>query len=227
MDDIRQLRKEVRDLQGAAETQAKGHARQLERTQNASNNIMAERDQARGQLRLLRLALDEAPEAAQQMDQVINQNAELAETVTKLEKQLKNQNNDLDFCRDQYRNSSSHVGELLNEKDMLESMVEDLTLKADEVKLQWKQMSLEKERKAWTTKIERLEAQNKSHKDTIARLEADKKRYEKSRGFGAGARGGSIPPRGPGNGVTQSSPAPTRPGSPNMGGYRSYLRNVE
>ncbi|KAK6498660.1 hypothetical protein TWF481_011238 [Arthrobotrys musiformis] len=192
---------------------------QKEKAQKTADQAIRDRDQARGEVQRFIKALKDTEQGESERMKIISQNAELKERLSELERKQQSAAKDAEFVREQYQKASQGTSVLMAEKGQLEEQVEVLTRRSDGVKVQLKEMNMDRERSRYQRRISEMNAKlDRAHKQ-IASLEVEKKRVERTRGVQT--RASSIPPRG-----AQSSPVPTRPGSPSTTTHRS-LRNSE
>ncbi|KAK6352600.1 hypothetical protein TWF730_009423 [Orbilia blumenaviensis] len=190
-------------------TQIENLTRDKDKYQTAMEQAIKERDLARGELKRFQEALNESAEEGSAPAKVVLENAKLASQVESLKHKLETATSDSGFIRNQYQIASQGTTLLQAEKKQLENQVETLTRQADGVKVQLKKLNMDRERAKYQHKISELTAKLDRAGKQITSLDVEKKRIEKTRGVQT--RSSSIPPRG-----TQSSPVPTRPGSPTI-----------
>ncbi|KAF3208423.1 hypothetical protein TWF679_007775 [Orbilia oligospora] len=201
------------------ETQIEALTEQRDKSQTTLEQAIRERDQARDELKRFREALKDSEEGESERVKMMIQNMELNSRINGLEHKRQTAAKEADFLREHYQKASQGTNLLIAEKNQLEEQVEDLTRKADAVKVQLKKANMDRERAKYQHRISELTAKLERATKQIISLEVEKKRVERTRGVQT--RSSSIPPRG-----AQSSPVPTRPGSPSMTTHRS-LRNSE
>ncbi|KAK6514062.1 hypothetical protein TWF506_008489 [Arthrobotrys conoides] len=200
-------------------TQIEVLTEQRDKSQTALEHAILERDQARDELKRFREALKDSGEGESERVKMMIQNMELNSRISGLEHKRQSAAKEADFLREHYQKASQGTNILIAEKNQLEEQVEDLTRKADMVKVQLKKANMDRERSKYQHRISELNAKLDRASKQIISLEVEKKRVERTRGVQT--RSSSIPPRG-----AQSSPVPTRPGSPSITTHRS-LRNSE
>ncbi|KAK6339417.1 hypothetical protein TWF718_008836 [Orbilia javanica] len=201
------------------ESQIEALTEQRDKSQAIADQAIRERDHARDGLKRFQEALQDSESGESERAKIILENTELNSRINSLESKRQSTTRELEFIRDQYQRASRGTSQLMSEKNQLEEKVEDLARKADSVKVQLKNANMDHERKKYQNKIQDLTARLDRANKQIVSLEVEKKRVERTRGVQT--RSSSIPPRG-----AQSSPVPTRPGSPSTTTYRS-LRNSE
>ncbi|KAF3149871.1 hypothetical protein TWF569_004791 [Orbilia oligospora] len=201
------------------ETQIEALTEQRDKSQTTLEQAIRERDQAREELKRFRETLKDSEEGESERVKMMIQNVELNSRINGLEHKRQAAAKEADFLREHYQKASQGTNLLIAEKNQLEEQVEDLTRKADTVKVQLKKANMDRERAKYQHRISELTAKLERATKQIISLEVEKKRVERTRGVQT--RSSSIPPRG-----AQSSPVPTRPGSPSMTTHRS-LRNSE
>lgn len=201
------------------ETQIETLTEQRDKSQTMMDQAIRERDQARDELKRFQEALKNSEEGESERVKIIFQNMELYSQINGLERKRQSAVKEADFIREEYQKASRGTSLLIAEKNQLEEQVEDLTRKANSVKVELKRANMDRERSRYQHRISELTAKLDRANKQIASLEVEKKRVERTRGVQT--RSSSIPPRG-----VQSSPVPTRPGSPSATTHRS-LRNSE
>ncbi|KAK6523867.1 hypothetical protein TWF281_001833 [Arthrobotrys megalospora] len=201
------------------EAQIETLTEQRDKFKTDAEQAIRDRELARDELRRFQEALKDSEEGESERVKIMVQNMELNGRINSLERKRQSVAHEADFIRDQYQRASQGTSLLIAEKNQLEEQVEDLARQADKVKVQLKEMNMDRERSEYLQRIKELTAKLDRANRQIAMLEVEKKRVERTRGLQT--RASSIPPRG-----AQSSPVPTRPGSPLTTTHRG-LRNSE